>query len=50
MAEIPEPIAGAGQIRVEVRAIGVNRFDGKVRSGSMESMFSTPCRQSSVWS
>ncbi|RKR88670.1 NADPH:quinone reductase-like Zn-dependent oxidoreductase [Micromonospora pisi] len=35
MAEVPEPHAGAGQIRVTVRAIGVNPWDWKVRSGAM---------------
>ncbi|WP_158850789.1 NADP-dependent oxidoreductase [Saccharothrix deserti] len=39
-AERPEP--GPGQVRVEVRAAGVNRFDVKVRSGIMESVFRTP--------
>ncbi|MGA8986882.1 NADP-dependent oxidoreductase [Aeromicrobium sp.] len=42
MTDVPDPEAGPGQVRVAVSAIGVNRFDGKVRSGSMESMFSTP--------
>lgn len=35
VAEVPEPHAGAGQIRVAVRAIGVNPFEWKVRSGAM---------------
>ncbi|MFC6093194.1 NADP-dependent oxidoreductase [Saccharothrix lopnurensis] len=37
--EVPEP--GAGQVRVRVRAVGVNPFDAKVRSGAMESAFTT---------
>ena len=37
--ELPEP--GAGQVRVRVRASGVNPFDGKVRSGRMQQMFTT---------
>ena len=37
--ELPEP--GDGQVRVEVRASGVNPFDDKVRSGEMEQMFPT---------
>src|SRR5690349_18721612 len=41
-AEAPEPHAGRGQVRVRVRAIGVNMFDAKVRSGAMEAMFRTP--------
>ncbi|MFT7836153.1 NADP-dependent oxidoreductase [Saccharothrix sp. BKS2] len=36
---VPEP--GAGQVRVRVRAVGVNPFDAKVRSGAMESAFTT---------
>ncbi|HLL67290.1 MAG TPA: NADP-dependent oxidoreductase [Micromonosporaceae bacterium] len=38
VAEVPEPHAGPGQIRVAVRAAGVNRFDAKVRSGAMSAM------------
>jgi NADPH:quinone reductase-like Zn-dependent oxidoreductase len=41
-AEAPEPHAGRGQVRVRVRAIGVNRFDAAVRSGAMEAFFRTP--------
>jgi NADPH:quinone reductase-like Zn-dependent oxidoreductase len=41
-AEAPEPHAGRGQVRVRVRAIGVNLFDAKVRSGAMEAVFRTP--------
>src|SRR5260370_12835985 len=41
-AEAPEPHAGGGQVRVRVRAIGVNRLDATVRSGGMEAMFRTP--------
>src|SRR6267143_1971494 len=41
-AETPEPHAGRGQVRVRVRAIGVNLFDAKVRSGAMEAVFRTP--------
>lgn len=37
VAEAPEPHAGAGQIRVAVRAIGVNPWEWKVRSGAMRS-------------
>jgi NADPH:quinone reductase-like Zn-dependent oxidoreductase len=38
--DTPEP--GPGQVRVRVRTVGVNPFDGKVRSGAMEAVFSTP--------
>ena len=37
--DVPEP--GAGQVRVQVWASGVNPFDDKVRSGEMEQMFPT---------
>lgn len=35
VVDLPEPHAEAGQIRVAVRAVGVNPIDWKVRSGSM---------------
>jgi NADPH:quinone reductase-like Zn-dependent oxidoreductase len=35
VAEVEEPHAGAGQIRVAVRAAGVNPIDWKLRSGAM---------------
>ncbi len=35
VVEVPEPHAQAGQIRVAVRAAGVNPIDWKVRSGAM---------------
>ena len=35
IVEVEEPHAGPGQIRVAVRAAGVNPFDWKVRSGAM---------------
>jgi len=41
-AEAPEPHAGHGQVRVRVRAIGVNPYDAAVRSGAMEAVFRTP--------
>ncbi len=40
-AEAPEPHAGPGQVRVRVRAIGVNPFDATVRSGVMQALFRT---------
>ena len=42
LADAPEPHAGRGQVRVRVRAIGVNPFDASVRSGAMEALFPTP--------
>lgn len=41
VGEVAEPEAGPGQIRVRVEAVGLNAFDGKVRSGVMESAFRT---------
>ncbi|XAS70142.1 NADP-dependent oxidoreductase [Micrococcaceae bacterium Sec5.1] len=38
--EVPQP--GPGQVRVHVRAAGVNALDGKIRSGSMQAAFPTP--------
>lgn len=35
VAEVPEAHPGAGQVRVAVRAAGLNPFDGKVRSGAI---------------
>ena len=39
VAEADEPHAGAGRIRVAVRAVGVNPFDWKVRSGVVQQSF-----------
>lgn len=41
LGEVPEPEAGPGRVRVRVEAVGLNAFDGKVRSGAMEAVFST---------
>ena len=38
--EVPQP--GSGQIRVRVKAAGLNALDGKIRSGAMEAAFPTP--------
>lgn len=35
IVDVPEPRAGAGEVRVAVRAAGLNRFDTKVRTGSI---------------
>jgi NADPH:quinone reductase-like Zn-dependent oxidoreductase len=35
LVELPDPEPGPGQIRVAVRAVGVNPIDWKVRSGAM---------------
>jgi NADPH:quinone reductase-like Zn-dependent oxidoreductase len=35
VADLPEPHPAAGQIRVRVRAVGINPIDWKVRSGMM---------------
>ncbi|MBB5801711.1 NADPH:quinone reductase-like Zn-dependent oxidoreductase [Saccharothrix ecbatanensis] len=41
LSEVARPEPGPGQVRVHVRTAGVNPFDGKVRSGSMEAVFRT---------
>jgi NADPH:quinone reductase-like Zn-dependent oxidoreductase len=41
LGEVPAPEAGPGQVRVRVEAVGLNAFDGKVRSGALESVFRT---------
>ena len=38
--EVPEP--GPGQIRIKVRAVGVNPVDSSIRSGGMQAVFPTP--------
>ncbi len=40
--EVDRPEPGPGQVRLRVRAVGVNPFDAKVRSGAMEPVFTTP--------
>ncbi|GAB3947883.1 NADP-dependent oxidoreductase [Kribbella albertanoniae] len=37
--DVPEPQAGPGQVRVKVRAAGVNPMDHKIRRGFMQGMF-----------
>ena len=37
--ELPEP--GTGQVRLRVRAAGVNPLDGKIRSGAAQQMLPT---------
>lgn len=41
-AEVDEPHAGPGEIRVAVRAAGVNPLDWKIRHGWFEQIFTTP--------
>ncbi|MFH8984320.1 NADP-dependent oxidoreductase [Streptomyces varsoviensis] len=41
-AEIATPEPGPGQVRVRVKAVGVNPVDGKIRSGALEAVFPTP--------
>jgi enoyl reductase len=37
--EVPEPDAGPGQVRVRMRAAGVNLIDCRIRSGAMQSIY-----------
>ncbi|WP_053716806.1 NADP-dependent oxidoreductase [Saccharothrix sp. NRRL B-16348] len=41
-AEVERPEPGAGQVRLRVRAAGVNPYDAVVRAGGMEAVFTTP--------
>ena len=41
VAETGIPHPGPGQVRVRVRAAGVNPLDGKIRSGALEAVFPT---------
>ncbi len=45
MADVTEPHAGDGMVRVRVKAAGVNAIDWKIRNGWMEAAFPTrfPC-------
>jgi NADPH:quinone reductase-like Zn-dependent oxidoreductase len=38
VVDVDEPHAGPGQIRVAVRAAGINPIDWKIRSGAMRQM------------
>ncbi|MCC8249231.1 NADP-dependent oxidoreductase [Saccharothrix luteola] len=42
LEEVERPEPGPGQVRLRVRAVGVNPYDAKIRSGAMEAVFSTP--------
>jgi NADPH:quinone reductase-like Zn-dependent oxidoreductase len=41
LADVDPPVPGAGQVRVRVRAAGVNPIDAKIRSGSLQQVFPT---------
>jgi NADPH:quinone reductase-like Zn-dependent oxidoreductase len=41
-ADIETPQPGPGQVRIRVRAAGVNALDGKIRSGALAAVFPTP--------
>ncbi|QTA32870.1 hypothetical protein JHY03_30340 [Streptomyces sp. CA-256286] len=45
LAEVDAPRPGPGQVRVAVRAAGVNPLDHKIRSGRMEAAFPTHTRR-----
>jgi NADPH:quinone reductase-like Zn-dependent oxidoreductase len=42
LADVETPRPGPGQVRVRVKAAGLNALDGKIRSGALEAMFPTP--------
>ncbi|WP_159501505.1 NADP-dependent oxidoreductase [Microbacterium sp. 18062] len=35
LAEVPDPVAGAGEVVLRVKAVGINPFDAKVRAGAI---------------
>ncbi|MEU9984949.1 NADP-dependent oxidoreductase [Streptomyces sp. NPDC050856] len=39
MADLPEPKAGPGQVRVRVKAAGLNPIDAKIRRGEFDTVF-----------
>ncbi|MDF3147893.1 alcohol dehydrogenase catalytic domain-containing protein, partial [Streptomyces sp. T21Q-yed] len=39
LVDVPEPVPGPGQVTVRVRAVGVNGFDCRVRSGGMRGRY-----------
>ena len=49
VAEVAEPHAGPGQIRVAVRASGVTPADGYFRSGRFQDWIPLPLRMCSGW-
>src|ERR1700676_876771 len=42
VGEVEEPHAGPGQVRIAVRAAGVNSIDWKIRAGFMREMMPLP--------
>jgi len=42
VAEVQRPEPGPGQMRIKVRAAGVNPIDAEIRSGAMQAVFPTP--------
>ncbi|MEU7278213.1 NADP-dependent oxidoreductase [Streptomyces sp. NPDC045431] len=39
MADLPEPQAGAGQVRVRIKAAGLNPIDAKIRRGEFDAVY-----------
>lgn len=39
LVDVDEPHASAGQVRIRVRAVGVNGLDGKIRAGHLRGVF-----------
>ncbi|GAA2131948.1 NADP-dependent oxidoreductase [Glycomyces algeriensis] len=40
--DVEVPVPGSGQVRIRVKAAGLNAIDGKIRSGAMEAVRPTP--------
>ncbi|MFH8615400.1 NADP-dependent oxidoreductase [Streptomyces sp. NPDC017979] len=45
LREVDDPHAGPGQVRLRVVAAAVNPYDHKIRSGSLQGVFTTPLPQ-----
>jgi NADPH:quinone reductase-like Zn-dependent oxidoreductase len=45
LADVPDPHAGSGQVRVRMHAIGVNPYDTYMRPAAMRSSRTCPTRQ-----
>lgn len=49
LVEAAEPHAGEGQVRIQVRAAGVNAMAWKLRTGQLQEMSRCPCLPGQVW-
>jgi len=49
--DVPRPIPSAGEVLVEVKAVGINPSEGVIRSGALHHMFPAtfPSGQGATW-